>query len=173
MILPATVSIPCFDGSPPVGEHSLTKYTTVVDRKFIPHMPAVLLQIKFKSKGHWTCWLSIPCVQMTLERVKPQPPPLVPNPQSQPSYFSPLFLCLWSYSMWEVRNDTWRFMVAYHFCIDQISLFFYKYIWSLQHVADVRWYRTYVLVAYHFCIDHWTSSPLFGTIIYRIYYNII
>ena len=38
------------DGSP-IWECT-RQHTTVVDRKFIPHMPAVLLQIKFQSKGH-------------------------------------------------------------------------------------------------------------------------
>ena len=132
MILPATVSIPCFDGSPPVGEHSLTKYTTVVDRKFIPHMPAVLLQIKFKSKGHWTCWLSIPCVQMTLERVKPQPPPLVPNPQSQPSYFSPFFAYgLTACERCEmIHEDTWWHIISV--LIRSCFLFLFCFLFSIS-----------------------------------------
>ena len=35
---------------------------------------------------------------------------------------SPFFFFLYGlYSTWEVWNGTWFFMVAYHFCIDQIS----------------------------------------------------
>ena len=49
--------IPYSDGSP-IWECT-SQHTTVVDHKFIPHMPAVLLQIKFQSKGHWTCCLAV------------------------------------------------------------------------------------------------------------------
>ena len=120
-------TFPALMGPPSVGEHSSKRYTTVVDRKFIPHMPAVLLQIKFISKGHWTCRQSIPCVNMTLEKVKPQPPP---HPYPLPPTSTPIFYFslhfLWSYCTWEVWNGTWRFMVAYHFCIDQIFFFFFS-----------------------------------------------
>ena len=112
---------PCFDGSPSVGEHSLKKYTTVVDRKFIPHMPAVLLQIKFKSKRSLNLLtVNTMCTNDFRKSQTSTPPP--PQPPIPTLIFFSL-LCLWSYCMWEVRNDTWRFMVAYHFCIDQILFF--------------------------------------------------
>ena len=154
-------SFPCFDGSPQVGEHSLNEDTTVVDCKFTPHMPAVLLQIKFKSKGHWTCRQSIPCV----------PPPSLPRPPPPTSNFC-FSLCFSGPTARErcemVHEDSW-----WHIISVLIRPCFLLGIWSLQHVADVRWYMVYIMVAYHFRIDHWTLSPLFGTIIYRIYYNII
>ena len=158
-----TILFPCFDGSPYVGEHSLKEYTIVVDRKFTPHMPAVLLQIKFKSKGHWTCWQSIPCVQMTLQKVKPCPPPL---PAPYPNLYSYFSLCfLWSYSMWEVWNGTWRFMVAYHFCIDQ-TLFFLlvdmifatcgrcEMIHGIRHggISFLHWSLNFVPVIWYYSI---------------------
>ena len=168
-------SFPCFDGSPQVGEHSFNEDTTVVDCKFTPHMPAVLLQIKFKSKGHWTCRQSIPCVHMTLESQTSSPPP-TPCPLPPAPYLNSHFLFSLSifYGLTArercemVHEDSW-----WHIISVLIRPCFLLGIWSLQHVADVRWYMVSIMVAYHFRIDHWTLSPLFGTIIYRIYYNII
>ena len=163
-------TFPALMGPPSVGEHSSKRYTTVVDRKFIPHMPAVLLQIKFLSKGHWTCRQSIPCVHMTLESQTSSPPP-TPCPLPQLPFFISLsiFYGLTARERCEmVHEDSW-----WHIISVLIRPCFLLGIWSLQHVADVRWYMVYIMVAYHFCIDHWTLSPLFGTIIYRIYYNII
>ena len=115
-------TFPALMGPPSVGEHSSKRYTTVVDRKFIPHMPAVLLQIKFISKGHWTCRQSIPCVHMTLESQTSSPPP-TPCPLPQLPFFISLsiFYGLTARERCEmVHEESWWHIFFFFFLLDMI-----------------------------------------------------
>ena len=119
----------CFDGSPFSGR-ALVKEVHYSGRPQVHTIYACgftanKVQIK-RSLNLLTvntmCTNDLRKSQTSTPSPRPQPP--IPTLIFFFFFFCYLPFCLWSYSMWEVRNDPWRFMVAYHFCIDQISLFF-------------------------------------------------
>ena len=57
-------------------------------------------------------------------------------------------------------------------CPSLLYLFLLNYLWSLQHVADERWYMTFVMVAYYLSMDHW-NCPCYLVLWYILYIIIL
>ena len=155
-----------------MGSTCRKQHTTVVDPKFIPNMPADFLQIKLQSKGHWTCGIAVNTMCAKYHTLPPYPS-LLPS-------FGFFLLSLMVFTTRERCEMVHGFMVAYHF--SNVQSYFLLLTFSIFSFKPTIFATCGRCEMIHELLSHggisfqhwsWSLSPLFGTIIYRIYFSII
>ena len=156
----------------PNGSTYWKQHTTVVDPKFNPNMPADFLQIKVQIKRTLNLWHSSQYHVCKIPYLTPLPLPL-------PS-FGFFLLSLMVFTTRERCEMVHGFMVAYHF--SNVQSYFLLLTFSIFSFKPTIFATCGRCEMIHELLSHggisfqhwsWSLSPLFGTIIYRIYFSII